>query len=225
MDLPYRRLYLRMAVYIGATLVAFILIGAAILALIASYELEGYVATRHSTLGHEAADVLSAGGRPALQQWLAEEAQIPPDVSVFILDQDSRDIFGRQLPEEFTNIVRNYVITPADQVQSNYRPLHLTPQLVGPDGEVYAFLVLPKTISLWGSPATLLGLIVVALLVIGSVAWLIASRFGRPNCRLPSGNSPPATSMHGCRRQFQTDAMNLVRLPQTSTRWPINCRA
>jgi len=180
MDLPYRRLYLRMAVYIGATLVAFILIGAAILALIASYELEGYVATRHSTLGREAADVLSAGGRPALQQWLAEEAQIPPDVSVFILDQDSRDIFGRQLPEEFTNIVRNYVITPADQVQSNYRPLHLTPQLVGPDGEVYAFLVLPKTISLWGSPATLIGLIVVALLVIGSVAWLIASRFGRP---------------------------------------------
>lgn len=180
MDLPYPRLYLRIAVYIGATLAAFILAVAAILALIASYELEGYVATRHSTLGREAADVLAMGGLPALQQWLAEEAKIPPDVSVFVLDQDSHDISGRQLPDEFTNIVRNYVITPADEIQSNYRPLSLAPQLVGPDGKIYAFLVLPKTISLWGSPATLLGLIVVAFLVIGSIAWLIASRFGRP---------------------------------------------
>jgi len=121
MDLPYPRLYLRIAVYIGATLAAFILAVAAILALIASYELEGYVATRHSTLGREAADVLAMGGLPALQQWLAEEAKIPPDVSVFVLDQDSHDISGRQLPDEFTNIVRNYVITPADEIQSNYR--------------------------------------------------------------------------------------------------------
>jgi len=180
MDLPYPRLYLRMAIYIGATLAAFILVGAAILALIASYELEGYVATRHSTLGHEAAEVLATGGRPALQRWLAEEAQIPPDVSIFILDQNSEDIFGRQLPGEFTNFVRNYVVTPADEVKSNYRPLRLAPQLVTPDGQVYAFLVLPKTIGIWGSPATFLGLITVALLVIGSVAWLIASRFGRP---------------------------------------------
>jgi len=180
MDLPYPRLYLRMAIYIGATLAAFILVGAAILALIASYELEGYVATRHSTLGHEAAEVLAAGGRPALQRWLAEEAQIPPDVSIFILDQNSDDIFGRQLPGEFSNFVRNYVVTPADEVKSNYRPLRLAPQLVAADGQVYAFLVLPKTIGIWGSPATFLGLITVALLVIGSVAWLIASRFGRP---------------------------------------------
>jgi two-component system OmpR family sensor kinase len=180
MDMPYPRLYLRIAVYIGATLAAFILAVAVILALIASYELEGYVATRHSTLGHQAAEVLATGGQPALKRWLAEEAHIPPDVSIFILDQDSRDIFDRQLPNEFANFVRKYVITPANEAQSNYRSLRLAPQLIGPDGKVYAFLVLPKTISLWGSPATLLGMIVVALLVIGSIAWLIASRFGRP---------------------------------------------
>lgn len=180
MDFPYPRLYLRMAVYIGTTLVAFILIGAAILALIASVELEGYVATRHSTLGHEAAEILATGGRPALQRWLAEEAQIPPDVSVFVLDQDSRDILGRQLPGEFANFVRNFVVTPVDEIESNYRPLRLAPQLVAADGQVYSFLVLPKTIGVWGSPTITLGLIAVALLVIGSVASLIASRFGKP---------------------------------------------
>ena len=186
MDIPYPRLYLRMAVYIGATLAAFILVGAIILALIASYELEGYVATRHSTLGHEAADVLATGGRPALQRWLAEEAKIPPDVSIFVLDQDSRDILGRQLPDEFANFVRNFVITPADETTTNYRPLRLAPQLVAADGQVYAFLVLPKTIGVWGSPATYFGLIAVALLVISLVAWLIASRFGKPIGELQS---------------------------------------
>jgi len=153
---------------------------AAILALIASYELKDYIATRHSSLGHEAAEVLADGGRPALLQWLNEEAHIPPDVSIFILDQHSQDIFGKQLPGEFANFVRNYVVTQPDETQSSYRPLRLAPQLVGPDGRVYSFLVLPKTISVWGNLSTFLGLITVALLVIGYVAWLIASRFGRP---------------------------------------------
>jgi two-component system OmpR family sensor kinase len=180
MELPYPRLYLRMAVYIGATLVAFILVGAAILALIASYELQGYIAARQGTLGQEAAEVLASGGRPALQMWLKEEANIPPDVSIYILDKDSQDIFGKELPGEIINFVREFVIGPTTVTESNFRPLRLAPQLVGPDGEVYAFLPIPKTIGIWGSPATFLGLITVALLVIGSVAWLIASRFGRP---------------------------------------------
>jgi len=147
MDLPYPRLYFRMAVYIGAALAAFILVGAAILILIASAELAGYVATRHSALGHNAADVLAAGGRPALENWLRNEAEVPADVSIFILDQDSRDILGRSLPTELANFVRNSVVMPADRADANYRPLRLAPQLIGADGSVYAFLVLPKSIG------------------------------------------------------------------------------
>ncbi len=180
MDLPYPRLYFRMAVYIGAALAAFILVGAGTLVLIASAELAGYVATRHSALGHDAADVLAAGGQPALENWLRNEAEVPADVSIFILDQDSRDILGRPLPAEFANFVRNSVVAPADRADANYRPLRLAPQLIGADGSVYAFLVLPKSIGPWGSPATLFGLLAAGLFVVGSVAWLIASRFGRP---------------------------------------------
>jgi len=179
-DLQYSRLYVRMAIYIGATLIAFIVIGAVILALIASYELEGYVTTRQSSLGVEAAGVLAAGGRPALRQWLVDESSIRPDVSIFILNHDSHDILGRPLPAEFANFIRKFVTPSVDGANSNYRPMQLAPQIVAPDGEAYALLVLPKTIGLWGSPATLIGLIAVALIVIGSVAWLLASRFGRP---------------------------------------------
>ncbi|MFO1426091.1 MAG: hypothetical protein U1F11_03780, partial [Steroidobacteraceae bacterium] len=59
------RLFWRMALYIGAALAAFVLLSTASLALLASSELEGYVAARHGTLGREAARVLATGGRPA----------------------------------------------------------------------------------------------------------------------------------------------------------------
>ena len=186
MDLLYPRLYLRMAIYIGATLVAFVLAGAVILTLIASFELEGYVAARDKTLAKEAASVLADGGPDALQAWLAEDPDIPTDVTIYILDQDSRDIYGRELPAEIRNFVREFVIESDNSDSPNYLPLRLSAQLIGPDGQVYAFLPIPESIGIRGSPAMIIGLVAVALLVIASVAWLIASRFGRPIDELQS---------------------------------------
>ncbi|MDG2155483.1 MAG: HAMP domain-containing sensor histidine kinase, partial [Gammaproteobacteria bacterium] len=48
------------------------------------------------------------------------------------------------------------------------------------DGTSYAFLVIPKGVSLWGSNATFIGLLLVAITVIVSVAWLIARTISRP---------------------------------------------
>jgi two-component system OmpR family sensor kinase len=169
-----------MALYIGAALGAFVLIGAARLGLIAAWELRGYVETRHSTLGEQAAEILANGGEQALIDWLENDATIPADVSVYVLDADSRDILGRTLPSQYAEFIKNSVIGSPGDEDSNYRPVRLAPQLLGPDGKVFAFLLLPKGISLWGSPATALGLLVVALLVIASVAWIIARAFTRP---------------------------------------------
>ena len=180
MRLPYSRLYLRMAVYIGTALLVFILFGAGILAVIASYELQDYVTTRQSALGKQAAEVLARDGRKALEVWLREDSEVHGDALIFILDQEGEDILKRQLPAEYANFVTNSIITPPDDPASNYRPLRLTPQLIGPDNEAYFFLVLPEGISLWGNASTLLALGAVALLIIASVAWLIASRFSKP---------------------------------------------
>ncbi len=183
MELGFRRLYWRMAVYISAALAAFVLLGVASVGLVASIQLENYVATRQSPLGREAAAVLSAGGESALRDWL-HSAAIPGGVTVFVLDSQSRDILGREIPGEFANFVRESVVGPPEVATANYRPVRLAPQLIGPDGSAYAFLVLPSQISLWGSAATALGLALVAFLVIGSVAWLIARTVGRPLARL-----------------------------------------
>jgi signal transduction histidine kinase len=85
------------------------------------------------------------------------------------------------LPAELEGFVRQSVAPdPRDSVQDNYLEVRLTPQLVAPDGERFSFLLLPKSITVWGSTATRLGLIAAALVVAGVVALLIARTIGRP---------------------------------------------
>jgi two-component system OmpR family sensor kinase len=180
-DIAYPRLYLRLVLYIGAALTAFSLVGAVSMFLIASYELRGYIAARHSPLAREAAAELARGGRTALAAWLRERLDSQPDITIYVLDQRSHDLLERPLPKQFANFLREYVVAnPQDESNGNYRGLRLTPQLVAPDGELLSFLVLPKSVTLWGSAAMRLGLVAVALLVAGVVAWLIARTFGRP---------------------------------------------
>ena len=51
MDLGFRRLYWRIALYISIALVAFVLLGIVSVGLVASSQLENYAATRQSPLG------------------------------------------------------------------------------------------------------------------------------------------------------------------------------
>ncbi len=179
MQLP-RRLYVRMMVYISLALVIFVTLGVVSVVTVASIELRNYSATRHSSLGHRAADVLTTGGRPALEKWLQDEANIPADVIAYVLDQNSEDILGRRIPPELVNFVRTSVVVPRDSDSANYRPVRLAPQLIGPGNESYAFLVLPRGVSIFGSLGTALGVLLAALLVIVSIAGLIARAVGRP---------------------------------------------
>ncbi len=180
MRIPTPNLYMRMVLHIGAALAAFVLIGALSLGLIAAWELRGYIETRHSSLGQEAAAVLAAGGETSLKNWLQTNAQIPDDAAVYILDESSEDILGRPLPSQYVKFVKDSVVGPQVTPGSNFQPVRLAPQLIGPDGARYAFLVLPKSISLWGSAATIIGVLLAALIVVASVAWLIARTFSKP---------------------------------------------
>lgn len=180
MPLPSTRLYWRMALYIGAALVAFVLLSLASVWVVARGELENYTATKHSGLGRAAARVLAESGRDGLVRWLDGAAAIPPDVTVYVLDGDSVDLRGQPLPRLYAGFVRRSVVGPAERPGDAYRPVRLAPQLVAPDGTAYTFLVLPNRISLVGNALTTLGLLAAAILVIATVAWWIARSVGRP---------------------------------------------
>lgn len=176
----YPRLYMRMALYIGAALTAFVLIGAMAFAGIAAWELTGYLKARNSEIGREAAAVMLEGGRPALELWLQSDAPIPGDASVYIFDESGIDILNRPIPEMYAEFVASALVAARDEAAGNFRPIRLTSQITGPEGAIYSILIVPRNITLFGSIATAAGLILVALIVIAFVAWLIAGRIGKP---------------------------------------------
>ena len=111
---------------------------------------------------------VAAAGRAALVDWFRNDAEIPEDASIYILDESGADILGRQFPDQYADFVNEFVIGDPITNDSNFRPVQLAPKLIDADGRIYAFLVLPKGFSLWGSWATALSLITVAVLVAGS---------------------------------------------------------
>ena len=127
-------MFLRTAIHIGVALTAFIVIGAVSVLFIAASELQGYIETRGSTLGEEAAEVLAKGGPEVLRDWLLNDAVIPPDTSIYVLNEDSVDLLGRKLPEQYSEFVRQSVIGKPVEAQSNYQPVRLAPQLIAPNG-------------------------------------------------------------------------------------------
>lgn len=174
------RLYWRLFLSIAATIVLFSALGLGTTAIVLTFELRDYVQARHSPLGREAADVLARSGEQGLRAWLQTQAQLPEDVSVYILDTTGRDIAGRALPRWSERTMRSIAIDHQQSGAGNYQPTRLAPLLVGSGGEIFTLFVLPKGIGPWGSRTTTLGLIGVALLVIGTAAWVIARALTRP---------------------------------------------
>ncbi len=180
------RLYLRMALYIGAAIAGFVLLGLASLVLVASKQLENYLVAREGSLGRDAARVLAEGGTPALRQWMTTPGTLPDGVVLYVLDGEGRDLRGQTLPQQYVRFVNRFVLGAVREDETYFRPIRLAPLLIAPDGQRYAFLLLPERIAPWGSPAALTALILAALVVIAVVAALIARAFGRPISELQS---------------------------------------
>lgn len=199
MNLPSSRLYWRMTLYIGAAILAFVLLGLSSLLLVASRELQDYVAAREGSLAREASQVLAADDLAGLQRWIAEGGRVPQDVQVYVLDAAGRNVLGPPLPQRYSRFVGRFVLGTGEPTGSSYRPIRLAPLLVAPDGREYAFLILPRGVELWGSPATLSALLAAAVLVVAIVAWLIARTFARPIGELQFAVRELATGRTGAR--------------------------
>jgi hypothetical protein len=143
-------LYVRMALYIGAAIAGFVLLAMASLVLIASSQLENYLAAREGSLGKDAARVLAAGGPPALREWMTDPRTLPEDVALYVLDAEGRDLAGKTLPPQYDNFVDRFVLAGLRGEERDFRPIRLAPLLVAPDGTRYAFLLLPDRIAPWG---------------------------------------------------------------------------
>ncbi|MEZ5533625.1 MAG: ATP-binding protein [Steroidobacteraceae bacterium] len=178
---PGSPLYWRLFLTVAAAIVLFIVLALVTTALLVSRELEGYVHARQSTLGLEAANVYSSGGIEGLRAWLERtDKGLPSDVTIYIVAPDGSELLGRALPGWSARMMRAIAAHGQDPHPANYRPTVLAPQLIASHGEVLSMFVMPRDIGPWGSSTTTLGLVAVALLVIGAAAWIVARALTRP---------------------------------------------
>ena len=154
------RLYWRIALYIGIALVAFVLLGIGSVGFVASRragELRRHPPEPPRSRG--GARAVGAEGRPALAALAAQRRRSPRRHH---LCPRQRRAATSSAGAVAAGVRRLRAPAPWSARRRhptrNYRPVRLAPQLIGPDGEAYAFLVLPNRIKLWGSAATALGL-------------------------------------------------------------------
>ncbi len=134
----------------------------------------------------EASAALEANGREGLVQWL-KNVPISRDLTIYVLDQEWRDILGRPLPGRVARQLRRHRRHMPGHGTDRREPRNLRrarpfSQLVSADGEVFTLDVTPTQYPpalLRGLPARSL-LFVLALIVSGVISYLLARAIASP---------------------------------------------
>jgi two-component system sensor histidine kinase CpxA len=181
-------LFLR--IFLGFWLVIGLLLAAAIMVVwqVAEQRREAWQQFDPRAVHIEASQVLSGGGPAALREWVADGAGLPPELRLYVLLADGRDILGRPLPEVLVaelarlRAVAEELSRPR-ALPPNFRPARPIPQIIGPEGRVYSLFLFRRP----GAAARLLPavpvrmtLLLFALAVSAGVAWLLARTLSRP---------------------------------------------
>jgi two-component system sensor histidine kinase CpxA len=181
-------LFLR--IFLGFWLVIGLLLAAAIMVVwqVAEQRREAWQQFDPRAVHIEASQVLSGGGPAALREWVADGAGLPPELRLYVLLADGRDILGRPLPEVLVAELARLraVAEELDRPRAlppNFRPARPIPQIIGPEGRVYSLFLFRRP----GAAARLLPavpvrmtLLLFALAVSAGVAWLLARTLSRP---------------------------------------------
>ena len=133
-----------------------------------------------------ASAALDSGGREGLERWLRDLPVTSP-ADVFIVDDEGKELLGRQLPERATRMLRRFRWhdhdrRPRRRGPANLRPPSALPQLVAADGTTFSLIVRPKQnpwrawISARAGPAFLL----IAVLLSAAVSYVLARAITTP---------------------------------------------
>ncbi len=136
----------------------------------------------------EAAARLREGGRDDLEKWLRKNSRKLPDIEIFIIDPQGFEVLKREVPARALQRIRRF------SRGERYPPKGLriarpASQLVGPNGELYTVLTLPRRPEPFGVlqlPGVPLAVLLVALIVSGVTCWLLARYLSRPLRQLQS---------------------------------------
>jgi two-component system OmpR family sensor kinase len=133
-----------------------------------------------------ASNALESDGRPGLEDWLKDLPSTYP-VTVFVLDLSGTDVLGREVPRRIQQTVRRFshrrdARREHNSDRRNLRPARPLTQLVGPDGEIYTLLPIPKhgVYGEWVREQSRALMLLLALVVSAIVSYALARAITRP---------------------------------------------
>jgi two-component system, OmpR family, sensor kinase len=153
---------------------------------IASRDNEPMELQRRPSVAIQASEVLGRGGIGALKTWL-DANRSSGDRELFVVGPDGRDILGRHLP---ASAAHRLELANRESVPGNFRPSHVAPQIVAPDGSTFTVLLTPRRPSIFGAlslPAISLTILGIALVVSALTSWWLAEHLTAPIRRIQEG--------------------------------------
>ncbi len=193
-----RSLFLRIFTLFWLAMALIVAGSIAITFLVTQREYEMAETLRRPNFAVQASSVLEEGGLPALKSWLARNERSIPDREVYVIGPDGHDILGRPLSEAAARrldfISResspDFLRKPLPPPPGNFRPQRTAPQLVGPNGDTYTVLLVPRRPSIFGAlslPAISLTILGIALLVSAIASVWLARHISTPIRRIQAG--------------------------------------
>jgi two-component system sensor histidine kinase CpxA len=137
---------------------------------------------------------LAKGGLPELEAWAKETRRDNPGLDVFVVDGRGRPVLvGKQdmpgfLKGRVRDMMREGLLSgPAKKRTPGGDPQRSWPQITAPNGAVYTLLFPPVrnvSLSVLGTPAVVISLLAVAIVLSGLLCWYLARTVTRPVERL-----------------------------------------
>jgi len=134
----------------------------------------------------EAAEALENGGETGLKEWLREHPRPAPGTMLMVVDENREDLLGRQLPQRFSRLLSSRSRRPRNAPR-NLRPIQLTPNLVGADGQEYRLLWVRTQITVLGMltwPATQVAVLAMVVIAAAATSLPLARYLSSPIVRL-----------------------------------------
>ena len=146
-----------------------------------------------ATIADAASEILRKGGLPALQSWLNKNEEGSDGIVTYIVDMYGKDILGRQLTDRIERRVTRmgslgYLADAEGHPPPRMLdPLRTSPQIIGPDGEVYTFFWSYTGYTLFGvlsGASVYLPILILASGVSALACWWLARTLSRPVAQL-----------------------------------------
>ena len=134
----------------------------------------------------EMSTALARGGEYGLKSWLNDNPRPTPGTVALVTNERGDELLGRATPRELRALLRSRPPRRFD-APPNFRPIQLTPTLVGLDGEEYRLTFVRAPLEIFGIlmwPGTPVAVLSIAIVAAAVMSTLLARYLSAPIVRL-----------------------------------------